>query len=252
MTITISHKTDVAILTLNRPEVLNAIDMATADALMRALDQIESDQSIALVITGAGRAFCAGSDLGEQNVDVLGKLSEMHAIVHRLVEYPKLTIAALNGMALGGGLELALGCALRIAAPGAKLGLPEIKIAAMPCYGGTQLLPRLIGTSRALSMMLTGEPVNGAEALSFGLVTAVDDDPLRAAIDLAQTCAAGRENAQRAIRSAVHAGALLDLKAGLELERRLAVDLSTGDEVRLALETFNSRADRSNAKGRDQ
>ncbi|MGE4324082.1 MAG: enoyl-CoA hydratase/isomerase family protein, partial [Sphingobium sp.] len=238
MAVEISRRDGVTILTLARPQVLNAINAEMADALIAALDEAEGDDSIAVVLTGAGRGFCAGTDLREPVDDAPAKLAKMHDLVRRMVDFPKLTIAALNGLALGGGLELAMGCALRIAHPAALLGMPEIKIAAIPCYGGTQLLPRLIGPSRALTMMLIGEPLTAAQAMDAGLVALVDDAPLDRAVALAVQCAHGRQNAQRAIRRAVFEGTALSLSDGLDLEQRLALDLGEGSEIKDAIAAF--------------
>ena len=241
MTIDLSYTDEIAVITLSRPEVLNAIHTEMAERLLGLLDIVEKDASVALVLTGAGRAFCAGSDLRQREADPAYKIRLMHTIVRRLMEFPKLSVAALNGLAMGGGLELALGCTLRVAHPSAQLGLPEIKLATIPSYGGTQLLPRLIGASRALAMMLEGEPINAREAVNIGLVSALDDEPVRRAIVLARSCAKGRQNAQRAIRSAVFHGWADDIETGLSHELELALGLIDEPEVHEAVADFFSR-----------
>jgi enoyl-CoA hydratase len=160
----------VAVVILNRTRVLNAISDDLLDALDRQLDAIENDPAIrAAVFTGAGRAFCAGSDLNHRG-DMSVRVTRMHRLVQRFCAYPKPTVAALNGLAFGGGLELALACDFRISAPDVQVGLPEVKLGVIPLYGGTVLLPRLIGESRALELMLGGEPIPAAQALQWGLV----------------------------------------------------------------------------------
>lgn len=245
MSIEVSRDRSVTILRLSKSDRLNVIDTSMGERLVELLEEAAQDDSLALVLTGEGRAFCAGSDLQEQDMDGMHKVGTMHRVAMLLVNHPKLTVAAINGMALGGGLELALGCALRVAAPAARMGLPEIKLAAIPCYGGTQLLPRLIGTSRALSMMLTGDPVTADEALSMGLITAIDEDPVERAITLALQCAEGRQVAQRSIRRAVWQGLTQDLEEGLALERTLALEIGHSPELREGLAQFlaRSRAD---------
>lgn len=185
----------VAVVTLNRPEKLNAITTPMLDALDIALAEVEASGAKALVVTGAGRAFCAGSDIGgadQHPGDVRSfakdRIRRMHALALRLIDYRLPSIAALNGLAYGGGLEIALACTFRTALPGAKLCMPEIRHSLVPSYGGTQLLPRLIGSGRALQMMLTGEAIDAEEALRIGLVNIVDADPLAAAVTLPYVC----------------------------------------------------------------
>lgn len=241
MSVEVSRDRNVTILRLSEPDRLNVIDTKTGEQLLQLLEEAAADDSVAIVLTGAGRAFCAGSDLREQDLDGTRKVEIMHRVAMRLVNHPKLSVAAINGVALGGGLELALGCSLRVAAPHAKLGLPEIKLAAIPCYGGTQLLPRLVGLSRALSMMLTGDPVSADEALAMGLVTAVADDPVERAVALALQCAQGRQLAQRSIRRAAWEGLPEALEQGLAREKSLAIEIERSPELREGLEQFLAR-----------
>lgn len=240
MCVEVSYDRNVTVVTLNRPDHLNVIDTRTGETLLGVLEATTIDDSDAVVLTGAGRGFCAGSDLREPDLDGAYKVELMHRLAMLLVNHPKLTVAAINGVALGGGLELALACSLRVAAPAARMGLPEIKLAAIPCYGGTQLLPRLVGLSRALSMMLTGDPVSADEALAMGLVTAIADDPVERAIALALQCSSGRQRAQRSIRRAAWEGMTLSLEQGLALEHSLALEVEHSDELRRGLAQFLS------------
>lgn len=169
----------IATLTINRPEKRNAIDNPTIEEMVRALDRVESNQDLrVLIVTGAGeKAFVAGADIQElQKRDtVLGRSDtrrrqEVYTRIEKL-EIP--SIAAINGWALGTGLELAMACTLRVASEGAKLGQPEVKLGIIPGGGGTQRLPRYVGIGRAMEMILTGEPVTAATALSIGLVNRV-------------------------------------------------------------------------------
>jgi enoyl-CoA hydratase len=163
-------------LTLNRPDKLNTIDGAMLDALDETLGKIERDRAVrAVILTGAGRAFSAGADIKEWTALAPLEFGRSwglrgHALFDRLAALPPPVIAALNGIAFGGGLELALCADIRIASQEARLGLPEVTIAALPGWGGTQRLPRLIGAGRAKHMILTGQPIDAAKAEAWGLV----------------------------------------------------------------------------------
>jgi enoyl-CoA hydratase/carnithine racemase len=169
----------IVTLTLNRPDKLNAIDGAMLDALGEALAAIERDPEVrAVILTGAGRAFSAGADIKEWTA--LSPLEfgrswglRGHALLDRLAALPPPVLAAINGIAFGGGLELALCADIRIASSEARLGLPEVTIAALPGWGGTQRLPRLVGAGRAKHMILTGQPIDAAKAEAWGLVSEV-------------------------------------------------------------------------------
>ena len=169
----------IALLTVNRPEKLNALNTETVLELGRAVAQAAADAEVrALIVTGAGeKAFVAGADINQ-----LAALTPIEAQayaergqrVFRAIEMlAKPTLAAINGYALGGGLELAMSCAVRVASENARLGQPEVKLGILPGYGGTQRLPRLVGRGRALEMLLSGEPVTAAEAHRIGLVNHV-------------------------------------------------------------------------------
>src|SRR5688572_19500861 len=169
----------VAVVTVNRPQVLNALNFATIDELRRAVLSLKHDPGVrAIVITGAGeKAFVAGADINELAVQTPAQGRE-HALrgqhVFDLVEnLGKPVIAAINGYALGGGCELAMACTLRLAADTAKLGQPEINLGIIPGFAGTQRLPRLVGTGKAMEMILTGAPITAAEAERIGLVNRV-------------------------------------------------------------------------------
>lgn len=177
--IIVEKKDHIAIITLNRPDVLNAMRMKTKGELTDAIDVLGRDDTIyGILITGAGKAFGAGSDIHEISVDREGReTTEMSAAAHRLMDkietMDKPVIAVINGYALGGGLELALACDMRVMSSSAKVGLPEVELGVAPCYGGTQRLPRLIGASRAKDMLFTGRHVGAEEALQMGLVNRV-------------------------------------------------------------------------------
>lgn len=169
----------IALITINRLAKLNALNQAVLRELSQVIQSIESDPGIrGVILTGAGeKAFVAGADISElADIDAVGTTRiglNGQAIMRRLETCGKPSIAAINGYALGGGLELALCCPLRIASTNAKLGLPEVKLGVIPGYGGTQRLPRLVGRAKALEMILTGEPIDANEAARIGLVNHV-------------------------------------------------------------------------------
>ena len=169
----------IALLTINRPEKLNALNSETIGEISDAVARAAAENEVrALIVTGAGeKAFVAGADINQ--LAVLSPLeaqayAERGQRVFRSIEMlPKPTVAAVNGYALGGGLELAMSCAVRIVSENARMGQPEVKLGILPGYGGTQRLPRLVGRGRALEMLLSGEPITAAEAYRIGLVNHV-------------------------------------------------------------------------------
>jgi enoyl-CoA hydratase len=232
---------DIALLTLNRPEVLNSISNGMLGALEDLLQQLDADDSRAVILTGTGRAFCAGTDLKEWHGDPAERLLRVHALICRMRDLSKPLIAAINGMALGGGLELALGCTFRVARESAKLGLPEVKLGLLPAYCGTQLLPRLIGESRALQMMLSGDPVDGIRAERIGLVDSLcgdDQDVVDAALSFAAAFTRHSLVPQRAIRRAVREGLTLPLEQALQLERALVGEVSASADTLEGVNAF--------------
>jgi enoyl-CoA hydratase len=237
-----------AVLTLNRPAVLNALNNAILDELEAAIDQVEASDAQVLILTGAGRAFCSGTDIsgkepheGTTEEFAKARISRMHALVLRLRDLPQPSIAALNGLAYGGGLELALAFTFRIAAPSAVLCMAEINLGLAPSYGATQTLPRLVGQGRALEMMLTGEKMSAEEALRIGLVNLVDDDPVAAAISFAERLPNGAGLAQRVIRQSVARGAHLDLPSALRLELELVMEIARSPDAKQAGVRFQAR-----------
>lgn len=210
---------------LNRPERMNALGVATVIALQQALADAAAQQARVLLIKGTGRAFCAGADLKERKgMDLQAKLDHnagINAAINALAGARCVTVAVLNGLALGGGLEMALACDLRLAAAGVQIGLTESRIGAFPGAGGTQRLARVVGRSRALQLMLTGEPVESAYAERIGLVNeVVAAEALDAhALALGQLLASRSATAQAEIKRLVLQGLELPLAAGLQLER---------------------------------
>src|ERR1700684_3946391 len=177
--ILLEKKTSIAYVTVNRPKVLNALNMATMEELRAAFHDIKGDTSIRVVIlTGSGeKAFIAGADISElaKNDAVSGKeyTHRGQNVLNLIENLGKPVIACINGFALGGGCEIALACTMRLASENAKLGQPEVKLGIIPGYGGTQRLPRLVGKGLAMQMVLSGEMITAEEAHRIGLVNEV-------------------------------------------------------------------------------
>lgn len=183
MTVHLTRAQEFALLTLDRPEALNALSFATLREIDQALDAVAAGDARALLVTGAGeRAFCAGADIKELMGRPLAQgrrdMRDGQRIVSRFGTLPMPSLALINGYAFGGGLELALACNFRLALRTARLGLPEIKLGLIPGYGGTQRLPRLIGEARALEIVMTGRTVMADEAERIGLVHRLVDGDL--------------------------------------------------------------------------
>ena len=178
-TLIVAVRDGVAVVTVNRPDKLNALSDRTMEELDRAFASLQDDPAVhGVILTGSGeKAFVAGADIGELATQspVEGRERSVRGqrVLDRIEQLGKPVIAAVNGFALGGGCELALACHVRVASEGARLGTPEVKLGIMCGYGGTQRLPRLVGKGRALEMLLTGEMVDAQEALRIGLVNRV-------------------------------------------------------------------------------
>lgn len=227
----------VATVTVNRPDKRNALNTAVRRDLLHALDQLGDDDEVRVVVlTGAGeKAFVAGADItefAERTPLQQRAVMEGRRVFDEVAAFPKPTIAMINGFALGGGCELALACDLRIAARTARLGQPEIRLGLIPGGGGTQRLPRLVGRSQALRLILTGELVGAEEALRIGLVDeVVDPAGLRGrTMELATSMAALSPVALRLAKAAVAAAAEAPLAAGLAMERELFITAFASDD----------------------
>jgi enoyl-CoA hydratase/carnithine racemase len=221
--------------TLNRPRVLNAVNLQMRDELWSLLDALELDTDVGVVVfRGAGSAFSSGADISEFGTApsyVEARRARLERDVWgRLLHFPKPTLACIHGYALGAGCELALLCDLRIASDDARLGLPETSLAYIPTAGGSQTLPRTVGVGRALDMILTGEQVDAATALDYGLVQWVAPaDQLESRTEaLARRLVAQPQAALRLAKRALVEGADLSLEDALRLEAHLASLLSAG------------------------
>ncbi|HET9258690.1 MAG TPA: enoyl-CoA hydratase-related protein [Acidimicrobiia bacterium] len=225
-------KGQITTLTLNNPP-LNLVTVELTHQLDSALAAIETDRDIrSVIVTGTGeRAFCAGSDVKEfeslKGRVGEGKLLLEKAVYRRLAVLPMPSIAAIQGDALGGGLELALCCDLRIMDERAKLGMPEVRLGVMPGSGGTQRLPRVIGVARAKEMILTGEILDAAKAMDIGLVNRVvpAGEALTAATAMAETIASRGPVAVREAKAAI------DIAGDTALDQGLASELDASERV---------------------
>jgi enoyl-CoA hydratase/carnithine racemase len=219
----------VRLFTLARPEAMNALNRSTVGAIMAAASEVRDDRDARVVIfTGLGdRAFSAGADLKERaglgDSEVADAVRAISRAMQAVADIPIPTIAAINGAALGGGLELALACDIRIASSSATLGLPETTLAIIPGGGGTQRLPRIAGIARATELIVTGRRISAGEALGYGIVhevVAPGELGARAAT-LARTIAANGPIAVRAAKEAITRGIDMPLADAISLEHEL-------------------------------
>ena len=242
-----------ALLTLNRPEKLNALDYATNDRLLELLDGIEEDPTVrAVVLTGAGdRAFSAGGDIHEftesvkAGVDVAVRdfCKRGQTMTARLESFPKPIIAAVNGIAFGGGCEITEAVHLAVASEEALFAKPEIKIGIPPTFGGTQRLPRLAGRKRALELLLTGETFSPQRAYEMGLVNRVvaHDRLLSSAFELAERIVRHSPLAASRIIAAVTRGINTTIEEGLLIEREQFARMAATSDVHEGLEAWIAR-----------
>ena len=240
----------IATITVNRPDKLNALNDATIAELGTAIDEAVSRDDVGgVLLTGAGRAFVAGADISELHGQSPLRATERsragQVIFGRYEMSPKPTIAVINGFALGGGCELAMACHVRVAAEGAKLGQPEVKLGIVPGYGGTQRLPRLVGRGAALRLLLTGEMITAGEALRLGLVDQVvaADVLLDTATGLLRSMLACAPLALARCIEAVNRGSPLSLEEGCRIESDQFGLLSSTSDMSEGMSAFlNKRA----------
>jgi enoyl-CoA hydratase/carnithine racemase len=239
--VTVERRPDgVALIRLDRPKA-NALSGAVLAQLHGASTMLHDDPPGAVVLWGGRRIFAAGADiveLGDSGAGAVG--ASFDAALGALASVPRATIAAVNGYALGGGLELALACDFRLCAEDSRLGLPEVLLGVLPGGGGTQRLPRLIGSSRAKELIFTGRQVRAEEALAMGLVNRVvaPDDVLEAALTWAAELAAGAVVAQGLAKAAVDGGLETTLAEGLAMEQQAFVAVAATEDAARGLASF--------------
>ncbi|RMF14495.1 MAG: 2-(1,2-epoxy-1,2-dihydrophenyl)acetyl-CoA isomerase [Alphaproteobacteria bacterium] len=239
---------DLAIITLNRPERLNAFTVAMHERLAGVLDEIEARPARALLLTGAGRGFCAGQDLsdravapGDAPIDLGESLEKRYnPLILRLAGLPMPVICAVNGVAAGAGANIALACDIVLAARSAKFIEPFCNLGLVPDSGGTWVLPRLVGLARALGMALTGEPIPAETAEAWGMIwKAIDDESLgEEALSLARRLATGPTAGLAKTRWAMRTGLERTLEEQLEVERNLQREAGFSEDYREGVAAF--------------
>ena len=224
----------VAVLRINREQKLNALSREIFDALQDYLDQIERDEALyATILTGTGRAFCAGADIGaywQQDMSAFQEFQHRGRLLHdRIEKHPKPVIAAINGFAFGGGFELALACDFIVANEKAQFALPEPSLGLVPGGGGTQRLPRVVGKNRAKELLLTGRRLSAQEAYEWGIVSVVTavGEEVAIACGLGEKIARQAPLAIRALKRLVNEGMDAPLETALSYEQQTLVTLYT-------------------------
>lgn len=242
----VTKKDKYSILTINRPEVLNALNDDVLRDLREAIAELTDDKSMqGFILTGSGeKAFCAGADIIKMK-DFTPEMAEEfarrgHKTMNMIANSNLISIAAINGFALGGGLELALSCDIRLASANAKLALPETGLGIIPGFGGTQRLARIVGAGNALEMILTGDQIKADRALNMNLVNQViePNELLSVAEKMMQKIIEKGPEAQKQARWLVHSGVEQPLPAALEREINVFSELFAGKEPSIGLSAF--------------
>jgi len=244
-TISLNKKDGIGFLLLNRPEVRNAFNQVMIDEIRESLECIRKDKEIrVLIVTGAGKAFQAGADIAElRRMSPLELLRWNEGIVRinaALESLPQPVIAAINGAAMGGGLELALACTIRVMEESAKIGLPEVKLGIIPGTGGTIRLPRLIGIGRAAKLVLTGDPIGAKDALDLGLVDEIvpDGSVLKAAEDLACRIISNAPIAVELAKDAMMIGRDLPMEHAVQYSQKNCVTCFSTEDMKEGTSAF--------------
>lgn len=244
-TISLTQEGAIGILTLHRPEAMNALNDQLIGELTQAIDRIAQDDQIrVLILTGGDKVFAAGGDIKAMiqcsPMEAKQYVLPIHKVFNQISELPKPTIAAICGFALGGGVELALTCDFRIAAENAKFGFPEINLGIFPAAGGSQRLPRLIGMSKAKELMFTGENIDAAAALSIGLVNQVipREGLMEQAKKLAEKLGAKPPLTIKNLKESLHNVYNMDLNMGLNTEIEKFCSLFATEDQKEGMSAF--------------
>lgn len=238
MPVELTRRDEFAVITLNRPEALNALSFQIVREIGAALSEVAESDARAVLFIGAGeKAFCAGADINElanrSMVETKQSTEAGQRTFARLDTFPIPSVAIINGYAFGGGFELASACTFRVATPNAKMGLPEIKLGLIPGYGGTQRLPRLVGEARALEIIMTGRTVDAEEAERIGMINRIiEGDPLEAGIAYAREFSGYSLPVLGLARDAVKRALNTPVDEGLKVEADLnTLSFQTKDSV---------------------
>jgi len=243
-------KDNIGYITINRPKALNALNKECIRELLDILSAWKQDDNCrGVIVTGAGKAFGPGADINvfiEESKKAIGGREWSRygqAALEQLENLGKPSVAAIRGMAMGGGLELALACTFRITEENAKFALPEISVGIMPGWGGTQRMTRIVGRTKTLELVLTGEPISAAEALGIGLVSKVvsDDELIPAAEKFLKRITRNAPVAIKCAMEAILSGADLTLADGLALESNLAGLLCTTEDGKEGIKAFTEK-----------
>jgi len=226
MPLSVSDLNGVTTILLNRPEALNALNAETLDEIDAALDDLVANDAIRVVVFAGsgGKAFCAGADIDSMKEktpqEAYAFARKGQRVFARIQDLPQVTIAAVNGVALGGGCELAMACDIRIAATKAKFGQPEVALGVTPGWGGTQRMPRLVGRAKAMELIVTGNLISAEDALAIGLVNKVVpvEEIWPEVHKLTETIMKKGPNAVRSAKLAISQGSEVELETGCELE----------------------------------
>ena len=241
----LEKRENIGIITMNRPDALNALNSETLHELMAVIETVEADDDInAVIVTGAGRSFVAGADIKEMSalsVSEGRKFGEYgNRVFLALENMSKPTIAAVNGFALGGGCELAMACDIRIAGEKAKFGQPETGLGITPGFGGTQRLPRIVGISNAMELILTAKTITAADAKDMGLVSKVypQEELMDEALKMAQMIAANAQVAVKASKRCIRKGMQVDITTGTAYEAEAFGGCFATDDQKNAMQAF--------------
>ena len=257
MAVNYEVKDNIAIVTIDRPEALNALNLDVLTELEMVVSQAEKDKDVyVLIVTGAGRSFVAGADIAQMKdltADEGRAFGEFgNRVFMKIESLSKPVIAAINGFALGGGCELAMACDIRIAGEKAKFGQPEVGLGITPGFGGTQRLPRIVGLSKAKELILTAQTIGADEALRIGLVSQVvpGEELMDTVLDLAGKIAKNAQIAVRQSKAAINKGMQCDIETGAAFESQaFGVCFSTEDQKagmtafldKVKIEKFNNK-----------
>ena len=223
--VTLEREGHIALITMNRPEALNALNRQVLEELSQVLDQVEADPELYVaIVTGAGRSFVAGADIGQMSTLSSAEAKAFglfgNQVFLKLENLSKPTIAAVNGFALGGGCELSMACDIRLASEKAKFGQPEVGLGITPGFGGTQRLARIVGTAHAMELILTAKVIGAAEAKAIGLVSEVypPEELMPKALELANAICANAQIAVQESKRCIRMGMQTDISTGSAFE----------------------------------